>query len=510
MRDISVLVAPGTGLDAARQQTRSLDAQTLSSDAFEVVVDGRTMHADALEFLQQLARHRPNLRVVIPETDEDLLTSCEGTYVLPLTATDVLFPTALKQLRDAADTKRLDLVIGRVVEGMRPVPTSRWTDRVVEHLGEFQGPGESTANEVVLIRCSIATTSASGVVAGSAAVRVGVLARCPVSRRAPAVGAVTTPPGDRVIALDAVVWSRGQLELRITASGADIPLGTPRAVVLLQHTVSLDTRLVAAHAVAEGTAEVPIWRVQVNVDPLAEANRLPSGVWQLLLQLGDPADQPSAAIVPVPWATCPPALVAKVALVPASLQGRFVLDVGAVTYPLITATNPNEGSVVETALGSLMVLQLPSLHVHATGTLNGYIAQDTLRMPAKILVDAGRARLEAYVSGPKSLSTLSTEFGSRRLQPTGLTLDIDGEGAMRLLKTKPSAPPRTASVPPKPKPKPDPGQPKSVKKKAKPTPKPRQGLVARMRRAVPGPLEPLVKRVARFTGARRLYRRITH
>ncbi|MET0694505.1 MAG: hypothetical protein ABWY56_11285 [Propionibacteriaceae bacterium] len=502
--DISVLVELAADTEVFRRQLASLDAQSLPSDAYEVLVDGRTAAAETREVAQRLAAHRPNVRVLSPDAGEDLLLSAEGVYVLSLAATDTLFPSALERLRDAAEGHDLDAVIGRTVEGMQPVSATLWSDHVIE------GAADDAAGDVVLVRRSAATRSISGQLTVAAETgRVGVQTAYPTSRRTPTDAVATPPAADRVIAVDDVGWSQGRLELSITASGADLPTGEPHSVALLRHTGSQDTRLVPAPVSVDGAADSPVWRIHVTVDPLDVTSPLSDGVWQLLLQLGDPDVNADAAVVAVPWAACPAAVLAQVPVVPASLQGRFALDVGAVAHPLVSATDPTLASVTESATGSLLVLPLTRLHVVDTDTVEGFIAQDKMQVPARIVVDGDQARLEAYVSGPKSLAVLSARFGSGRLQPTGLSLEIGGEGAMRLVKTKPPAPPRKPVPPAKPKPAAAKPKPAVAKKKAKPKPKPRQGVAAQLRRAVPKPLEPAVRRLAHNDLARRVYRRIT-
>jgi len=508
--DISVLVELDADTAVFRRQLSSLDAQSLPTAAYEVLVDARSAPADAVEVAGQLAAHRPHVQVLTAPADEELLSSAQGTYVLSLAGTDTLFPAALERLRDFAVGSDLDAVIGRPVVDRQPVSTALWSDHVIE------GGVEIAADDVVLLRRSAATRSSDGhLTIAAEGARVGVQTSYPAVRRLPSAGGAAAPPADRVVAVDDVGWHNGQLGVAITASGADLPAAEPRAVSLLRQTGSQDTRLLPVRVTVDGAPDAPVWRIHVTVDP-GGTDRLPAGVWQLLLQLGDPDSEPAAAVVPVPWAACPAARLAGVPVIPASLQGTFSLDVGAVSHPLVSVTDPTSGSVTESATGSLLVLPLTQLHVIGTDAVDGFIAQDKMQVPARIVVVEEQARLEAYVSGPKSLSALSAQFGSGRLQPTGLSLEIGGEGAMRLVKTKPPAPPRRAAPPAQPKPtaaKPPAKKTAPAKKKSapakKPKPKPRQGVAAQLRRAVPKPLEPAVRRLARNDVARRLYRRIT-
>jgi hypothetical protein len=100
------------------------------------------------------------------------------------------------------------------------------------------------------------------------------------------------------------------------------------------------------------------------------------------------------------------------------------------------------------------------------------------------VVEDRAVRLECWLTGLAGSSPLSAAFGAPAA-PIGLTLDIGETGGMSVRTTPPKRPAKPRAV--------SGGAPRS------------QALVARVRRAVPAPLEPGVRRLRRLPLARRVY-----
>lgn len=158
-----------------------------------------------------------------------------------------------------------------------------------------------------------------------------------------------------------------------------------------------------------------------------------------------------------------------------SLRRRYLaLQVGAVKRNFIDA-DPRSAEIVESVRGTRLRLPLRHLHVAETEAVSGQVLLGGLAVAAEIVSTPGGARLEAWLSGLAGTYDLGARFGHRRPVPTGLTLEVDGVGRMRLVAT----------------PTPPPSAPAAVLSRA-------QRVRGRVRAAVPGP----VKRAVRARRAR--------
>ena len=309
------------------------------------------------------------------------------------------------------------------------------------------------------------------------------------------------------VTVESVTWSDGSLQLTLRTAGGESAAG--RAVLQLTHDETRETFLVPAETSTDGSDSG--LRIEAAVAPTrtpAEGQPLAAGTWRVDLVLAAEGETGTAA--PVPWAPCPPALVGGTAVVPAPATTAgsppsLTLDVGPMAHPLLSGLDPAEATVTESVVGSELVLDLPQLHVFGSDGLDGSIALGKMRLPARLRVRDARAQLVALVSGLAGQSALSAQFGPGPLRATGLSLQINGVGAMSVIKTPPPAP-KPPGAKPASTPKPVAKAKKRRKRKVEP---PRTGLAADLRRAVPAPLEPVVKRLAAMPAARRLYRRVT-
>jgi hypothetical protein len=116
-----------------------------------------------------------------------------------------------------------------------------------------------------------------------------------------------------------------------------------------------------------------------------------------------------------------------------------------------------------------------------------------------IETQGGTGVLTAFVSGLAGTTPILAEFGRSGMQPTGLSLEISGVGQMSIVATPPPPAKKPATSAPKDRP-----TKRKRRKKRRAT-----GPLARLRRAVPAPLEPGVRAISRHPLARRVYRRLT-
>ena len=126
---VSVIVAvfnPGPGFD---DLVRSLDRQTLGTDAFEVLLCDDGSDETTRQRLAAVAASRPHVRVLsLPHTGwpgtprNHGIDAARGDYVFFADHDDWLFDGALERLCDYADRHSSDVVIGRVVGIGRKIP----------------------------------------------------------------------------------------------------------------------------------------------------------------------------------------------------------------------------------------------------------------------------------------------------------------------------------------------------------------------------------------------------
>lgn len=515
---VSVVVSVPEDLDDLRDLVASLDAQTLPTDAFEVVVLDAGGAGTTASRMREVSRHRPHYRLADLGPDgTEWFDACSGDHVLRLGPGQTLLPEALVRLRDLAEQYELTAVVGRVARVGVALPPEQTEDRTT--LPE-SAVAAATTGAVVLVRRSDGT--ASGVAAGISADRIGVLASYPaaVERRPTAPDPVWRVRQDQ----PAAEWVEGVLHVTTTGTltgpseeAAEDATGTP-ALGLVRHVESgMSLLLPPATSVLErdlGAEDLPVgeqrwrWMVELAVD--VDELGLADGVWEVDVQPPGPTPTSPPPVV-VAWTACPPALtrgaaVATTRMVKPTLQ----LDVGPTTWPLVTGVSPADGVVRESARGSLLELTLPSLHTVGNPELVGQVGLDGLHLTARIITAAdGPARLETFVSGWVGRPKLTTAFGSAPFKPTGLALDVSGMGVFRVVKEpraakmKEKAPAKAAAPQQRAKPK-KPVAASSGPATRKPTPP--SSPVQALRRRVPAAVEPWARRLAKVPAARRAYR----
>lgn len=531
----------------------SMDRQSLSTDAFEVVFTDLGSTDETLNRLHVLTEHRPNLRLV--ETVDDnptavasvalnTLEHCSGKYVMRLRVDQLLYPDALERMYEYAVQYDLDAVAGRYVQPGVAVPTLFTSDT------PSVGPELSAvalASPAVLARRGLAAAAAnSSTVALPDLPKVGILASYPALQepgtgRPANAGAVLTPGAP------SISWVNDQLVVELAGRATNnsaVNLTFARTLGLLRHVSSGLTYLLSeGEPLSPSVGDAALdygWRLNLGIDVRKAGNGGPlaPGLWEVDVQLLG-LDIESSPVT-VGWSACQPAVIGGVMIVPSPVQTpTWQLDIGPTVWPVVADPEPAGASVVESAAGALLVLQLPTVHVSGQATIDGEIALERLLLAAKVISDGSTARLESFVSGLAGAPRIATRFGEVPMKQTGLVLRIAGDGRMDVVKyvpppAKPAAvaptpPPKVAPKPPAKKTAAPPTTPPPVKKaaaqkqtvkkvpdKEAPTKKAAKRAapvkppttLQKIRRRLPSSLEPLAKRVAKNPAARDLYRRI--
>jgi hypothetical protein len=222
--------------------------------------------------------------------------------------------------------------------------------------------------------------------------------------------------------------------------------------------------------------------VAVAIDPrTAEAGGpLEDGLWALAVRFALPGRE---VTVPVGAGPARSAVLDGRPYVVRGLDGVLQLDAGATVSSAIGPVTKDRAAVTESVRGALLTFQYPTVHVQGDGVLDARLLLDAFRLPAHLVCEDGRARLEAYIGSLAGSSLVSVVAGGGAPVRTGLRLRVDGAGRM------------TFQTAPPPRPAPAPGR--------------RGGpLVQRLRHRLPGVLEPVVSRLSRVPVLRKAYRRL--
>lgn len=525
--EISVVVAA----DSARSPhdvVGSLDAQTLASDRFELMLLDRGLTDAARASLERLAERRTNVRVL--PADADWLDEVSGAYVLLAGHDQLYFPDALSRLVAYAETHSLDLVAGRPVQLGQPLVATFLSDDP-DLIGE--ACDSALASPVRLVRRDRARRLGDALDVAPDA-RVGVLASYPAAY----LPTRSVEPA-LVVYVDRPSLSWQGSDVRIEAMGtvASEEGEALQPVLLLRQLGTFLTYVLPSEGSVDprtAGAQVSRWQVTATFSPLTAAEGpLPPGQWQVDVVLS--GAQRASAPVRLPGASLPVGLLDDLVLVTTDgPRDTLHLDVGATRSAVVTDAVAARATVTESAAGSLLQVQLPEVHVQTSKPLAGHIALDRFRMPATLETASGTAQLSAFVSGLAGAYPISAQVGSSPLRPTGLTLEISGAGEMRVVPTPPprKAPPakpnRADAVNSARRTGPARKRTQPAKKAAKKTaakktgatktgakrkgaaPKPTaHGPVAQLRRAVAKSLEPQIRKLRKQPLARALYRRAT-
>ncbi len=208
---------------------------------------------------------------------------------------------------------------------------------------------------------------------------------------------------------------------------------------------------------------------EIDVQTAALGEPLPAGEWTVGVTATQPGFHAEGVL---PKTDLAPALVGGRPVVPALRGDTLRLQVGRVRRNYFDA-DPATAHIIETARGTRLTLALDGLHVADTTSVSGSLILGRLKVPASVEVTDGRATLQAWLSGLAGSYPVSVDFGHERPVRTGLSLEVDGVGQMRLVraaKQKPAGKP--VQAPPQ-------GQPAGV---------PRRGGLVRVREALPAPV----------------------
>ena len=506
---ITVVVA-ADGTTSPLRLIMSLDAQTLSTDEFELVLVDRGLDGAERDSLRRISCRRPNIRLI--NAGDDWKAEA-GEYILRVEPDQKLFPDALARLGGFAREYSLDVVAGRPVQPGLALSAPFLTDqpRVVDFERAM-----ALRSTVLLARRERVTANGDGLAVRPDGAAVGVLATYPASDDP----ALSLPGGVGDILIDPphVRWQACEISMDLSGSVSGSGDLNTIAVVARQIGTNLSYLLPIENMALDQTgvlgAEETVWRATTRVNPLRAAAGQPfsPGTWEFDVVLSGETAVSTPATVPVPAVSRSGVGPGDVGLIKdlvvacgRSSAGALQLDVGPSRLPVIRDLDAADATVTESARGCLLRVRLPRLYVCDAETLSGQIALGRLVLPATIEAVDGHAWLTAFVSGLAGIAPLSAKFGRSPRHPLGVTLSISGTGGMTIIPTPATTTPRAAPTKAR-------GRPPGAKAKAKRKRRKKQqpkGPLAKLRRAVPEPLEPMIRGLARRPAVRRIYRRLT-
>ena len=481
MAAVSVLVATRNPGKLLPDLVRTVDAQTLPTAEFELVVVDASTDGSATR-LEQLAGRRPNVTMLsadakAAEADRLALAveRATGEYVLVVGQQQRLAPRALELLLDQARRTGADLVLGRVVSG-----TTSGSAVLPDDADRLEPPDADVASCVAFVRRSLDAGRSSALLDPAGLVReagsVSAVGRYACSTR----GAVRASAAQGVsVESTAYRWDAGMLHLTIRVR---LPAPGSRAVrawvVAAQGPAEVALPATVEPAGTEGTEGVTS-TVSAAFDPrTAEGGHpLQDGPWDLRLRLAWPDHEVTAPLVPEQRRSA--VLEGRPYVVGRAGEG-VQLDAGATRSSVIGPVPESRATVVETVRGALVTLDYPSLHVHGDATLDARLLLDGFGLPGRLICEHGRARLEAYASSLAGSHAVAVVAGGGRPVPTGLRMRFDGTGRMTLQRDAPSGSGGASGGP----------------------------LVQRLRRRLPGALEPVAQRLVQVPTVRRAYQRL--
>ena len=487
---VSVVVTPGFSWGAARRLIASLDQLSTPTEEFETVFLSSS-GAEVPDQLTALLPYRPNVRTLLVDDPDDVAAwrgELSGEFTFGLSQHDTLFPGALETLTGFAAEHELDAVAGRVV--------GRWAEIPAEIIDDEPELEPRTADSLIwLIRTALADRAEAGRLVPPHDARCGAVGVLPAVLRHGG-----NPPAGEKSTDTELSWVAGRLQLSTT-----VDRSASAARLVLQHSSSLDARVVTA-VPRDGAVSA-----EIDLTTATEPGGLAAGSWVVRLELADPAG--SWSLLDVGPAAVGPALIRSVGVVVPKAD-RLTVDIGPLANPLLATPEASAAHVTESARGSALTLELPELHWFETEGIDGQLFLDQMPVPARLEVSESGARLHTWVSGVAGDQALTIQLGPGPRQRLGLTLRIDGRGGMTVIPTPPVA--AKPAAPKKPARKAKNAAKTTAATKTRRKDKRRrsrrrrpQGPVAQLRRAVPAPIEPLVRRLAKVPVLQKLYRRTT-
>jgi hypothetical protein len=454
----------------------SLDAQSLSDGAFEVIVEPAELGTDIARRMDDLAAHRPNLHVAAPGGAAD---KASGDWVLDL-GSDLhlrkpeLPPHALERVVAFGAEHGLDVIVGRTADRTAELtPDLFAVERPELAAGaDLDGPGVAAARRRT----------------PAAMPRAGALGGYPVL----VVEALEAPVDASTIRIDtsAGQWSDGLLVVSVEGELTNPPSDAEIVFSVFDRTDGSEYWVPGRSSDIDGTR----FRASgaLDVRTAAFGQPLPNGSWQLRAGLHG-SSSGWARRTAVTATSVPPGIVDGVLVVPVAVDGALTLDVGARRNSPVGRLDASDVSIVDSAKGTEFNAWLPTVAVAGESRTPGFVVLDSLKVPGMLIAEAGRARVQTWVSGLAGTVSIQTEFGAAAAAPTGLSLEITPIGTM--------------SVVPTPEPAAKPAPPKAIAPARTPTRQAPPPALARLRQKVPQGMQPVVKALSRNKTARRLYGR---
>lgn len=475
---LSIVVAPTTSTESARRLLGSVDRLSTPYDDFELVFLC-TDERDLPESLRSVLPYRPNVRALAVDDPADATTWRErlvGDFTLGVSDVETLFPRSVGELLDFAIDNQLEAVTGRVVSPGGGMPAE-----LLENTTEL---APAVGNGLLwMVSTDRVARLDKGHLVPPPDVRCGGLGSYPLVVRH------VQETGDRSLSLETdLSWVGRQLVLTTIV---DRPVTS--AWLALQHLTTFEVHLASAKIDA---GAFPATRISADIDPMTAGagESLALGLWTIRLEVADSHDV--TTVVDVAPAHAAPALLGSSGVV-VHTADRLTLDIGAARSPLLPSLDAGLASIEESAGGNLLSLPLPGLHCFEAKDLSCTVFLGKLAVPGRVEIVGDQARLRAFVSGIAGDQPMAAKFGRGVKQDLGLTLHVDGLGAMSVVPT-PSPPKRKKRSKPK----------ATATKRHRRRPRPK-GPVAALRRAVPKPLEPFARRLSGVPVFRRIYRRLT-
>jgi hypothetical protein len=453
----------------------SLDAQTLPAAAFEVVLELDGPGTAVAQRLEELAGRRPNVRVTAAGGAGDLAA---GEWLLDLghhlnRLKPELPHDALERLVAFGAEHHLDVVLGRIAERTAGLTPDLFTDDRPEYSGSAapEAPGVASAR-----RRAPADAPRTGVLGGSPVLLVDAL-------HAPEDATTVR------VSTSAAQWSEGRLVVSAEGKLSNPPAEARVIFSVLSRTDGSEYWLpTRSQEIAEGRFSAS---AEFDVRSAASGEPLPDGSWQIRVGAHGPASG-WARRVAVPPTSVAPGIVDGLLVVPVSAEGALTVDVGARRASPVGRVDVADVSIVDSARGTELTASLPAVAVAGESRTPGFVVLDSLKVPGVLIAEAGRARLQAYVSGLAGTVPLKTQFGAGGATPTGLSLKITPIGTMSVVPT-----PKPAAKAP------------AAGRSARAVPaRHRPPVLTRLRRKVPNRMEPAVAALSHNETARRVYRRL--
>jgi hypothetical protein len=416
----------------------SLDAQSLPYAEFEVVFCVREADEELRAHLEQVATRRPNMALTTfgddwPATVFASAREAASEWVLPVGPAlqgpnAVLLPQALERLVAFGRAHECDVVVGRAsaTAADLPIPAVLLFDtpRVArEQFASVLGTPVRLYRTEFVRRHDLLPSADDAERLAQLSGRVGVLAASPVMRRSTvAEGAPRLP--DAELSLRAASWRDGVLTFEVSVTGADAWV----VALSIRHLETAEEYWLDTHAEAGSS----VFSAALDVRVAAAGTPVPDGRWRCYVNTYD-AGGAALARVALPAAEVEGAVVDGILVATTTAGGLLTLDVGGTKVSPLPTLSVDHVTITEDAAGTLLVAELPMVHVSGRCDHPGALRLGGLRLPAKLISAGHTARLECFVSGVASTNPLSYQVGSGPLKRTSLDLVIDEVGRISVV-----------------------------------------------------------------------------